>query len=88
MSTEAVTKIRQLEWKQRFSSEAGECSLGPWLLQAEEQMETPLPNDFKNRWDKCVREALDTVDQTLEGADGWGALDVSLQDHFELSSRQ
>lgn len=49
MSTEAVTKIRQLEWKQRFSSEAGECSLGPWLLQAEEQMETPLPNDFKNR---------------------------------------
>lgn len=33
-------------------------------------LETPLPNSFKNKLEKCLRGDLDTDDQTLEGADG------------------
>lgn len=71
-STEDVPKCNQLEWKQRrFRPEAGEHFPGLWLLQAiDGALETPLLNDFKDRGEKCVREGLGIVDQTLEGADG------------------
>lgn len=33
-------------------------------------LETPLPNSFKNKLEKFLRENLDTDDQTLDEADG------------------
>lgn len=72
MSTEDVTKNNQLEWKQgRFRSEAGGHFPGPWLLQAEEQMEHWKPHcSMLLRIGESDVLERDTVDQTSEGADG------------------